>query len=163
VSDGVWIRNLEAALLKVLAEIELGSTDKKRTLRIDDHAHPIGLHKDIAVGRPIHKIHLVLKARTAAANHRDTQGPASATLPRKQSLQFRTRSIQYAYESFVSNLVIDRCRGGFHPFKNTAIEKTRKLAQTLPGQKLIPSDCWGKDLGAQFVVAGVSYYITCLS
>jgi hypothetical protein len=61
VRHGIGVRDLEAALLQVVAEIEQRTADEKRAFGIDDHTDTGALDHDVAVGRPIDEIHLVLE------------------------------------------------------------------------------------------------------
>lgn len=111
---GVRIRNFEAPLLQVIAEIQLGSADEECALRIDNNTHPIRFHHDIAVRRSVDQIHLVLQTGTTATNHRNAQGSPRPTLPLEQRAQFRAGSVQNTDQLFVANPVVDRDGGGFH-------------------------------------------------
>jgi len=72
-SDGVGICDLEAALLQVFAVIEHGTADEKRALWIDNEAHVLRWHKDVAFHRAINQIHYVLQTGAAAAHHLEAQ------------------------------------------------------------------------------------------
>ena len=130
---GIRIRNLEAPLLEIVAEIQFGPADEKRALRIDHHVYLIRLHKDIAVGGSIDQIHLILQSRASAADHRNPQGALRTTLPLKQGTQLRARCVTDANQSLVAKLVIDSPASP----KNTVIRRRRKLAGS--SKKFAPS------------------------
>ena len=69
VGNGMRIRDFKSTLLQVVTEIELGPTDKKSALRVDNHSDLVRFYEDVPVRRSVHKIHLILKPRTPAADH----------------------------------------------------------------------------------------------
>jgi len=58
--DRVRVRDFEAALLQIFAEIDHRPADEERALWIDHDADVAGLNHDIAIGRPIDEVHFVL-------------------------------------------------------------------------------------------------------
>src|SRR4051812_26287520 len=70
----IWIRDLEPTLLEIVAVIEQRSTHEERALWIDHHAHIRRLHHDVAIGRPVHEVHLVLQPGATAADHGYSKG-----------------------------------------------------------------------------------------
>jgi hypothetical protein len=82
--NGVWIRNLESSLLEVVTVIKQGSADEQRAFWINDDSNAVGFHQNVPVCRTIHKIHLVLQARTPAAYDRDSERALRSTLPLQQ-------------------------------------------------------------------------------
>ncbi len=106
-SDRIGVGDLEAALLKIVAVIQLGAAHKERAFWINNHTHLIRLHDDIAVGGPIHQIHLVLEPRAAASDHRHTQRPLGAALLGQDRAQSLARCIEHANQFFVSDAVLN--------------------------------------------------------
>ena len=86
--DRVRVRDFEAALLQVLAEIEHGTADEECALWIDDQTDIGGWNENITLSRTIHEIHRVLKAGATAANHRKAQRAVWFSFFLKQQGQF---------------------------------------------------------------------------
>ena len=78
---GVRIRHLESSFLEVLAVIEQRAADKERAFRIDHDTNAVGLHQNVAVGRTIHKIHLVLQTGTTTPDDCHSESALRTTLP----------------------------------------------------------------------------------
>jgi len=82
--DRVWVRDFETAFLQIVAVIEKRSADEERAFWIDNHAHVGAFDHDVAIGRSIHQVHLVLQPRTSAADYRYAQRAARPALFLKQ-------------------------------------------------------------------------------
>ena len=106
-SDGVGICDFEPAFLQVVAVIENRSTDKKRALGIDDHAHIGRFHEDVAISRAINQIHLVLQPGTTPANDGDAQGSMSAALLLQKRSEFERGVLRHFDQPFVADSVIN--------------------------------------------------------
>ena len=126
--DRIRIRDFKAALLKVVAEVQFRPADKKRAFRINHNPHLIRLDKDVAVGRSIDKIHLVLKARTTAANDGNAQSPLSAALFFQKRSQLRAGGVKDPDEFFIADSDFHRDCRGFH---SPTMPRPARLRKTL--------------------------------
>ena len=90
------VRDFEAPLLQVVAEIEFRSAHEEGALGIDNDANLIGLDHDIAIGGAIDEIHFVLKARASAADDGNTKCTLRAALFFKKISQARAGGIAHA-------------------------------------------------------------------
>src|ERR1051326_3884364 len=75
----VGILDLESAVLQRVDVVQFAPGHVKGALRIDHHPDAAGFHEDIAAGRAVLQIHLVLQTGAAAADHGHAQnalGPA---------------------------------------------------------------------------------------
>ncbi len=78
-TGGVRIADFEAAFLQSIYKVQFAAGHIKSALGIDDHTDAAAFNEDIAIGRLILQIHLVLQTRATAADDRDAQhaiGPA---------------------------------------------------------------------------------------
>ena len=104
----VWVLHLEAALLKVVAVVQLRAAHEQGALRVDHHAHIARDDHDVTVCRAIHQVQLVLQAGAAAAYHGHAQGTVfRAALACQQARQLRGGVGQHLDELVVANLVVD--------------------------------------------------------
>src|SRR5262249_37018460 len=83
---GVGIFHLEPAILQRLDVVEFAPGHVERALRVHDHADAARFDQDVATGRSILKIHLVLQPRAAAADHRHAQHARGPALPAEQRM-----------------------------------------------------------------------------
>ncbi len=67
--DRVRIRDLEPALLQIVAVIQNGAADKECAFRIDNYVHAGAFDENVPVSRAIDQIHFVLQPRAPAADH----------------------------------------------------------------------------------------------
>src|SRR5204863_2347957 len=81
---GVWILHLEAAVLQRVEVVQLTARDVEGALGVHDHADAAGFYEDVAAGRPVLQIHLVLQARAAPAHDGDTEHPVGSALAGEQ-------------------------------------------------------------------------------
>ena len=109
--DRVRIRHFEAAFLQVVAIIEDGAADEKCALRINYDPYVGRLDHDVAVGRAIDQIHLVLQPGAAAADHRHAQCPLGAPLLLQERDEFARGVLRHFDETLIADLEFDFARG----------------------------------------------------
>jgi hypothetical protein len=106
--DRVRIRDLEPALLQIVAVIQERPTHKKRAFGIDYDANIRRLDQDVPIRRPVYEIHLVLQPRATPADHRHSQRARRASLFLEKRIQFPGRVLRDLDESLIADLVVDR-------------------------------------------------------
>lgn len=109
--DSVGVGDFKSAGLEIFAKIEFGSTDEECAFGIDDDIDFAGADENIAVGRTIDEIHLVLQPGASAADDSDAEGAVWAFLPGQQTAQARAGALGDFDQFFVADFKVDR---GFH-------------------------------------------------
>ena len=103
---GVWIRHLESSLLKVVAVVEQRPADKQGAFGINYDTNAVGLHQDVAIGRAIDKIHLILQPGTTSANDRDSECALRTALPLQQLRKLRCGASGHLHQTLIPDLVL---------------------------------------------------------
>ncbi len=141
--DGVRVRDFEAALLQVLAEIEHRTADKERALWIDNQADIGSWNENVTLSRAIHQIHRVLKTGATAADHRKAQRAVWFPFFLKERRQFARRGFGHLDQPFVADLVIDF--GGFRCHWNESAGNERGNFAFLAGFVFAAQDIFFRD------------------
>lgn len=102
---GVGISHLESAVQRVEI-IQLATRYIQRTFGIHHHAHATAFDENVAIGRVILQIHLVLQTGATATDHRHAQHAMGTALFRQQCRHFLRRAGREFDQTFIAHTEI---------------------------------------------------------